>query len=183
MNGSHDPARRRRWHLLCAIALLAAAVLPAALPGTVRTTLGVGPSLPAREWPRTWDGHDLRPLALTAVEERFAQGFPGRIARFDGGHFALVLREVHTPTRQLHPAADCYRGLGYRIEKIKLERDARQRLWRCFLAIRDGRAVRVCERIEGAGGDSYTDTSAWFWSAALGRARGPWLAVTRVERL
>jgi hypothetical protein len=183
VNGSHDFARRRRRHLLCALALLAAAVLPAAFPGTVRATFGSADPLPAREWPRTWDGHDLRPLALTAVEERFAQAFPGRIARFDGGHFVLVLREVQSPTRQLHPATDCYRGLGYRIEKIKLERDARGRLWRCFLAIHDGRAVRVCERIEGAGGDAYTDASAWFWSAALGRAHGPWLAVTRVERL
>ncbi len=182
MNGSHDVPRHRRWHLVCALALLAAAVLPVALPGAVRTTFG-GDPLPAREWPRTWDGHDLRPLALTAVEERFAKGFPGRIARFDGGQFVLVLREVHAPTRQLHPAVDCYRGLGYSIEKIKLERDARQRLWRCFLAVRDGKAVRVCERIEGVGGDSYTDTSAWFWSAALGRAQGPWNAVTRVERL
>lgn len=182
MNGSHDLTRRRRWHLVCALALLAAAMLPVAVPGTVRTALG-GDPLPPREWPRTWDGHDLRPLALTAVEERFAQQFPGRIARFDGGHFVLVLREVNAPTRQMHPAADCYRGLGYSIEKMKLERDARRRLWRCFIAVRAGHAVRVCERIEGADGDAYTDTSAWFWSAALGRAAGPWYAVTRVERL
>lgn len=177
---------QRTSRIVCALALIAAALLPLVVPGAVRGSVGASSGhdpLPSTEWPHSWDGHDLRPLALTAVEERFSRQFPGRIARFDAGHFVLVMREVRVPTRQLHPAVDCYRGLGYAIEKVKLERDARQRLWRCFLAIRDGRAVRVCERIEGPDGDAYTDTSAWFWAAALGRSHGPWNAVTRVERL
>jgi len=52
-------------------------------------------------------------------------------------------------------------------------------LERCFNAARDGRQLRVCERIVDAAGVSFTDTSAWYWNAALGRSRGPWLAVTR----
>jgi hypothetical protein len=174
--------RRSRARVLCALGLLAAAVLPLLAPGSARTSPEAN-SLPATEWPRSWEGHDLRPLALSAVEERLAQRFPGRIARFDAGQFALVLREVNAPTRQLHPAVDCYRGLGYAIEKIKLERDSKRRLWRCFLAVREGHTVRVCERIEGAAGDAFTDTSAWFWAAAFGRSQGPWTAVTQVQRL
>src|SRR5205085_6566543 len=84
------------------------------------------------EWPTQWNGRGLRPLALSAVEQRFADRFPGRIARLTDGEQVLVWREVRRPTRMLHPAADCYRGLGYRIEGARLERDVQQRLWRCF---------------------------------------------------
>jgi hypothetical protein len=178
MSASLEQARR--WKAVCAVALALAALLPVAMPAREPV---VEDPLPPREWPRTWDGHDLRPLALSAVEERFSVRFPGRIARFDAGRFAIVLREVRQPTRLLHPAADCYRGLGYAIENIGLERDAKRRLWRCFVAVRDGRALRVCERIEGSDGEAFTDASAWFWAATLGRSPGPWSAVTRVERL
>ena len=83
----------------------------------------------------------------------------------------------------LHPAADCYRGLGYRIETTRLERHAGERLWQCFEATREARRVRVCERIVGADAKAYTDTSAWFWAATLGQSRGPWRAVTKVQAL
>jgi hypothetical protein len=134
----------------------------------------------AIEWPTRWEGRELRPMALSAVERRFAERFPGHIARFrfDGGE--LVLREVREPTRLLHPAADCYRGAGFEVGAVRLERrDAERGLWRCFTAHRDGRAMRVCERIVDAGGADFTDTSAWYWAALLGRSDGPWLAVTQ----
>ena len=35
----------------------------------------------ASELPRTWQGVPVRPLALSAVEQRFADRFPGSIAR------------------------------------------------------------------------------------------------------
>ena len=31
-------------------------------------------------------------------------------------------------------------------------------------------------------GGSFCDVSAWYWAASLGRTRGPWWAVTVVER-
>ena len=133
------------------------------------------------EWPQQWDGLTLRPLALSAVERRFADRFPGRIARFANGSRTLVLRDVDAPTRMLHPAADCYRGLGYRIDETVLERDGQRRLWRCFVADRSGQRQRVCEQILDADGQVFTDASAWYWSALLGRSRGPWRAVTRAE--
>lgn len=127
----------------------------------------------------------LRPLALSPVEQRFAAAFPGAIGRFSDGERLLVLRAVHRPTRMLHPAADCFRGLGYAVEAARLERDGQRRLWRCFQASggRAGEALRVCERIEDGRGHAWTDTSAWFWDAALGRSAGPWRAVTTVEAL
>jgi hypothetical protein len=135
------------------------------------------------EWPHEWDGAALRPLALGPLEQRLAARFPGNVARFDAGEHLLVLRDVRQPTRMLHPAADCYRGLGYRIETTRLERDADERLWQCFEAGRDGRRVRVCERIVDADAKAYTDTSAWFWAAMFGQSRGPWRAVTKVQAL
>ncbi len=131
------------------------------------------------EWPARWDGAPLRPLALSEVEHRFAQHFPGAIARMTDGEQMFVLRQVNAPTRMLHPAADCYRALGYRIEQARLERDAQARLWRCFHAQRShGQTLRVCERIVDASGASFTDTSAWYWAAASGHSQGPWEAVT-----
>ena len=149
-------------------------------PDAVRT----GPVAASHEWPAEWGGAPLRPLALSAVEQRFAQQFPGSIARMTDGRQMLVLRDVPSPTRMLHPAADCYRALGYRIEQARLERDARQRLWRCFSAARNhGQTLRVCERIEAADGSSFTDTSAWYWAAASGQSKGPWQAVTTANPL
>lgn len=146
----------------------------------------------SHEWPHSFDGRPLQPLALSAVEQRFAAHFPGAIGRFSDGERLLVLRSVERPRRMLHPAADCYRGLGYRIADAKLERDGEGRLWRCFAAARgaDGdehaARLRVCERIAGADGRAWTDTSAWFWAALSERGSersGPWQAVTTVESL
>lgn len=136
------------------------------------------------EWPSQWDGAPLRPLALSEVEHRFAERFPGAIARMTDGRQMLVLRQVNTPTRMLHPAADCYRALGYRIEQTRLERDAQARLWRCFVAEgRGGQKLRVCERIVDTAGVAFTDTSAWYWAATSGKSTGPWQAVTLARRI
>jgi exosortase len=131
------------------------------------------------EWPQQFEGRPLQPLALSEVEQRFAAGFPGAIARFDDGERLLSLRHVTRPSRKLHPAADCYRALGFVIERISLQRRVgNPGLQRCFTA-RDGQSVqRVCEYIEDAAGQSFSDTSAWYWAALSGRSAGPWLAVT-----
>jgi len=107
----------------------------------------------------------------------------------------------------LHPAADCYRGLGYRVEGERLEqapaampapdllaepalrhaallqapRDSG--VQRCFTARRGGTALRVCEHIEDAAGRRFADTSAWYWAALTGRSQGPWQAVTVTRAL
>lgn len=132
----------------------------------------------ATELPRQWQGAPLRPQALSAVEQRFARHFPGTVARLTDGTQVLVLRTVTQPTRMLHPASDCYRGLGYRIHSEQLEAQAPQQRWRCFVAQKGSTAVRVCERIEDAQGQGFTDTSAWYWAALTGQSHGPWQAVT-----
>jgi hypothetical protein len=130
------------------------------------------------ELPAVWQGQPLRPLALSEVEQRFARQFPGTLARMTDGRQVLVLRSVHRPTRMLHPAADCYRALGYAIARQQLQLDAERNLWRCFEAARARQHLRVCERIVDAGGTGFTDASAWYWAALLGQSQGPWQAIT-----
>ncbi len=171
--------RRLEWQHVFVLVLLMCAALPALHAPPARA----GAASDSAEWPATWDGQRLRPLALSAVEQRFAARFPGRLVRLTDGEQVLVWREVHTPTRMLHPAADCYRGLGYRIAQARLERDDEHRLWRCFIAERDGQRLRVCERIVDRNGQAWTDASSWFWAAQLGRSSGPWQAITTARAL
>lgn len=140
--------------------------------------------------PSQWHGAPLRPLALSDVELRFAKYFPGTISRMTDDRQTLVLRTVSKPTRMLHPATDCYRGLGYRIVNEQLEVQASTSnsastgdRWRCFVAQRNGRSVRVCERIEDADGQGFTDTSSWYWASIAGHSHGPWKALTVVTPL
>ena len=122
--------------------------------------------------------HGAQPLVAPAAERTLPATAADK-GSSDERTRTLVLRHVAAPTRMLHPAADCYRALGYRIAQARLEQDAQQRLWRCFAAQRPGAApLRVCERIVDAEGRAFTDTSAWYWAAATGRSTGPWQAVT-----
>ncbi len=173
-------AWHRHWPAAMVIALVLCALLPLALPRADAQTA----SARHVEWPHEWDGRTLRPLATTPVEQRFATRFPGAIGRFSDGERVLVLRSVTQPTRMLHPAADCFRGLGYGIANTRLERDTQKRLWRCFEATApNGERLRVCERIEAPDGSAFIDPSSWFWAASLGQSSGPWRAVTVVEAL
>jgi len=168
-----------QWPRAAALVLAACALLPLAGRGAAVPTNVAAP----HEWPRVWQGEALRPLALSEVEQRFAQRFPGHIGRFAGAGSVWVLRDVTQPTRTLHPASDCFRGVGYRIEQTSLQREADSTLWRCFIAVRGGERVRVCERIVDANGQDFIDASSWYWAAMLGRSSGPWRAMTRVEEL
>jgi hypothetical protein len=172
-------ALAEQWPRWVMLVLLACALWPLTGRGHADAALAASP----HEWPRVWQGETLRPLALTAVEQRFAERFPGHIGRFAADGSVWVLRDVTQPTRALHPATDCFRGLGYRIEQARLQRDADARLWRCFVAERNGERVRVCERIVDARDQDFIDASSWFWAATLGRSTGPWRAMTRVEVL
>ncbi|MDR1661141.1 MAG: hypothetical protein LBR95_01740, partial [Azoarcus sp.] len=134
----------------------------------------------AMEWPAEWRGRSLRPLALSDIERRFAQGFPGKIVRLTDGRDMLIWRHIARPTRMLHPATDCYRALGWRIRGERLEQAEEGKRWRCFIAEREGgdARLRVCEHLDDSAGDDFTDASAWYWSAITGQSAGPWRAVT-----
>lgn len=129
-------------------------------------------------WPSTYQGRPVTRLPLTAREQRFGQGFPGRVARFSDGRRELVIRWVTAPSRKLHPAADCFRGLGYRITPRPLFRDAEGQVWGEAIAAKGAQRLRIRERLYDSRGGSWSDVSAWYWSALLDRTQGPWWAVT-----
>jgi len=130
-----------------------------------------------------------RPLTqqpLTALEARFAANFPGAVVRYTVGAATVILREVVQPTRQLHPAVDCFRAAGYTPGPARTHQDALQTRWNCFIASRGDGRWRVCERIANTSGRQWTDVSSWYWSALWSRdasTAGPWWAVTLVTPL
>jgi hypothetical protein len=129
-------------------------------------------------WPTRFEGRALTQLPLSAVEQRFAAQFPGQIGRFTDGWRDVTIRIAAEPTRLLHPASDCFRGLGYRVDAPRVVEDGAGVAWSCFVAEKDGTMRRVCERIYDAQGGAWTDVSAWYWAALFGRTRGPWFALT-----
>ncbi len=127
-----------------------------------------------------------RPLTqqpLTALEARFAANFPGAIARYRAGEATLIVREVTQPTRQLHPAADCFRAAGYTLGAARTHVAARHVRWHCFEATLDDRPWPVCERTPDPSGNPGPDVSSWYWSALWSQrtpGAGPWWATTLV---
>ncbi|BCB25944.1 hypothetical protein SKTS_08300 [Sulfurimicrobium lacus] len=167
------------------VLFLAALLCAAVLPLFARGSEPPAPQSNANpEWAEArWLPAGAAPLRhpLTALEESFASRFPGHIARFSDGRHVWIVRVMDRPTRMLHPAADCFRGLGYSVQPPRVHTDAHERNWRCFAAEKNGRHLKVCERIFDRQDGNWTDTSSWYWSALLGRESGPWWAVTQVE--
>ncbi|MGR9106429.1 MAG: hypothetical protein ACU843_05800 [Gammaproteobacteria bacterium] len=135
------------------------------------------------EWPDEIGGIELIRVELAPEEQGFYQDFPGEIGRFQAGDAQVVVRNLTRPSRKLHPAADCLRGSGYRVEPLPARRDADGRVWGCVLAEKDNRRLRACEQITDSFGRSWYDVSSWYWTALLGRSTGPWRAVTIAERI
>lgn len=127
-----------------------------------------------------WPAH-LAPLPLTAREEALAREFPGRVGRFTDGSAEIVLRWVARPTRQLHPAADCLRGAGWRVEPAPVRLDLEGRQWGATRATRGATTLEITERIHDAAGRSWPDASSWYWAALLGRTQGPWWAISEAR--
>jgi exosortase/archaeosortase family protein len=171
-------------------ACLAAAVAPLVVLAFARAddaaAAPVRSSSVAIDWPTTFRGQPLTQLALTPLEARFAHRFPGAIARFGAGREVLVLRHVNQPTRQLHPAVDCFRAAGFSATAPRAHTDDDGGAWSCFVATQGAARLRVCERIEriedGAPAQSWSDVSAWYWSALRSRG-GPWRATTVITPL
>jgi exosortase len=132
---------------------------------------------PEPEWPTRFQDRDLIRLPLSAQEAGWLRDFPGRVARFTDGEREIVIRRIARPTRRLHPAADCYRGLGYAVARPAIREFDNQR-WSCFKADKAGAAREVCERIQDDRGGAWTDVSGWFWEAGWQGRQGPWWAWT-----
>lgn len=159
--------------IVCAVAALAPFLSAHSEPQRVHAA-----SFPG--WPAQFEGAALQPLPLTERERRFTNDFPGRIARFTDGKREIIIRWVTEATRKLHPAADCFQGLGYNVKPLPLRVEKDGTLWASFAAVKGEERLNVYERIHGDAGESWTNVSAWYWSA-LG-SEGPWWAITIAEK-
>jgi hypothetical protein len=165
------PALRNPTLRLFAIACVLAALAPFATPAPTPVEHAGFPG-----WPDSFEGYPLQPLAFAPVEERFARSFPGRIGRFSDGRREIVLRWIASPTRKLHAAADCFKGSGFDVKPLPLEvKDGMA--WSAFSAQRGTQRLHVREAIADAGGNRWTDVSAWYWAAVRGETQGPWWAI------
>ena len=134
-------------------------------------------------WPDDISSSTLHAVPLLPQEASFSKSFPGRIGRFSDGENEWIIRWVVQPTRLLHPAADCFRGSGYRIHPLPLKQNPEKSFWGAFEASKSDETLLVHERIYDDQGQSWTDVSSWYWASILGQSTGPWWAVTRVSRL
>jgi len=162
-------------------AFVVIAALASAASPLLATSHSAPTATPFPGWPATHDGRTLTPLPLTAREQSFADGFPGHIGRFTDGHREIILRHVTTATRRLHPASDCYQGLGFSVEPLPLRRDANGQPLGCFSAHKGDTRHTVCEGLRDGKGAAWSDISQWYWDALLGRSNGPWWSIVIAE--
>ena len=162
--------------IIVAAALAAAAPLWQSSPEAPRSAAHTFPG-----WPTHYDGQPLQQLPMTERETAFGRDFPGQIGRFTDGRREVIVRYVAEPTRRLHPAADCLKAVGYSITPLPARHAASGAVMSCLRAERDGQALIVCEGIRDQHGATWPDVSAWYWSAMLGSATGPWWSFVEAE--
>ena len=171
----------RRSYIYYLIACAIAAVMPF-VSARFETPATSATAVTFPGWPSTFAGKTLTPLPLNETEKKFATDFPGRIARFSDGEREIIIRWVTEATRKMHPASDCFQGLGYSVKPLAAHRDENGSLWASFAATKGEERLRVYERIHSDSGDSWTDVSAWYWSALRSEGHGSWWAVTVAEK-
>ena len=167
--------RRLVWALFIASALLV-------FRGSPRASTSEGLQAEGRQPPAvsTFEGGDLVEEPLTEREAAFAEGFPGRIGRYMVDGKVVILRETDRATHRVHSAATCLAASGWSVEPLPMERlDSGE--WSRFRAEKGGETLVVREQIRAADGSTLPDVPSWFWSALLGRTKGPWLVATVVE--
>lgn len=169
----------RRSHLFYIVACAVAALLPFFSARTESSGSVGAVAFPG--WPTEFEGKTLTPLPLTEIEQLFNADFPGKIGRFTDGKREFIVRWVTEGTRKLHPASDCFQGLGYSVKPLAMHRDAKGSLWSSFEATKGSDRLRVYERIHSDSGETWTDVSAWYW-AALQHGEGSWWAITIAEK-
>lgn len=174
--GNQTPGNRALFLILCAIA----AVVPILTFKNLPVTAAAEQSFPG--WPDVFEGRALTALPSSKMDEMFAREFPGRLQAFTNGNRTVIMRWVTSPTRQLHPSSDCYKGLGYDIDWMPQLTDAGGCKWSVYSATKNGEKLKVRERIYDQEGNGWTDVSAWYWAASFRNTQPPWWTVTIVER-
>jgi exosortase/archaeosortase family protein len=132
-------------------------------------------------WPSTFENTTLVEIAPHESGAVFLKTFPGAVKIFRCGEDTIIVRYIAQPTRKLHASVECFRAAGWSVSRQGLVTHDDGSLWASAEAYRNGRHLRLEERIIGTGSGSWTDPSAWFWDAAVRGAEGPWWAFTRIR--
>jgi len=174
---------RPRWpQVLFMVAAGFAGLAPLVLEGPAKSGGLADRSFPG--WPERFEGRALTALALSDREAAFARDFPGETGRFHDGQREVIVRYVTAATRRLHPAADCLRGVGFKITPLPGRWEASGALMSCLRADRKGQSLRVCEGVRAAiGSETWPDVAAWYWAATLTGAAGPWWSFVVSENI
>jgi hypothetical protein len=171
----------RRSNLFYIIACALAAVAPfiyAQFETPARSAAnGVFPG-----WPSSFEGKPLTRLPLNEMEQKFTTDLPGKFGRFTDGEREIIIRWVTEATRKMHPASDCFQGLGYTVNPLPVRRDKNGSLWSSFAAAKGNKRLIVYEQIHSDAGETWTDVSAWYWSALRQQDNGSWWAITIAEK-
>lgn len=146
----------------------------------VQSTVHSGDQIPY-PIPDQYEGKKLTPIAMTGREKQFYRRFPGKMVKMTDGKRQVTYKWIARPTRKLHPASDCYRGMGYTIHPGAIRVDDEGQRWGTFKAVKGHRQILVKEKISDLSNRHWTDVSSWYWSAFLGWSQGPWLAITVSE--
>jgi len=132
-------------------------------------------------WPSEYEEKELIQLPLTKKEQGFVQDFPGSIARFSDGNRELIIRWVKEPTRKLHPAGDCFKGIGYAINPQPIRVNKNGINMGCFTAEKETDKLNVCEYIVAEDGETWSDISSWYWGALFGNDEKGWYSYVIAE--
>jgi hypothetical protein len=125
----------------------------------------------------------LQPLPPTEEEIAFAKSFPGTLSSHRWGDAQVILRRVNEPTRRLHPSRDCLRAAGFETTDAITVTLGDGSKWARFSASRGGLRMTVHERITSSRNRAtWTDVSAWYWSALGHPLNGPWRAETVISK-
>lgn len=133
-------------------------------------------------WPGQFEGKPLAELPLSSRQKTFLRGFPGQVKLFSDGKRKIIWRIVVKETRQLHPSADCYRGMGYSVDLLPILVESSGVRWNRFRASNEREKLDVRETIEDAQAKHWTDVSSWYWDAFLRKTKGPWQVITVVSK-
>jgi len=169
----------RRTALYLTICLLAA--LMPMLPLRAKQSSAANSRVAFPGWPTQLEGRPLTLLPLTERELRFSKDFPGHIGRFTDGKREVIIRWVTEATRRLHPASDCFEGVGFSVQPLPLHVDEHGSRWTSFTATRGNERLHVREGIYADSGESWSDVSSWYWAALQETSAGPWWAITVAE--
>jgi exosortase/archaeosortase family protein len=164
-------------------------------------TTGAGTNAAAAQsrvvWPKSWEGRTLVPVRASAETENFWRGFPGEYREFlIAPEGRVVLRFAREATRRLHPAEDCFRGAGYKINPMPLESDGENIRWSAFECEKSGIRYKVRQCVISAQGEdlsnleaslptatSWPDVSSWYWDVArpFAKTSPEAIAITIIE--